>query len=93
MAEREKRRARLQINIGRLDHNSHDWSDGKKGETIHGWKVTRVKLDVHSPSTGYRYILYFPSGAWWHIDFNFDRRGIAGLRPIGISAWGWRRSR
>lgn len=79
---------RLQINIGRSDGNSHDWSSGE-GQTIHGWKVSYVKLAVHPPSTGHRFFLYFPSGANWNIDFTFDRRGIKGLRPIGIATTMW----
>jgi hypothetical protein len=43
-------------------------------ETVHGPKISLVKLTCHTPSTGHRLIFYFPSGAWWWFDVYFDRR-------------------
>lgn len=62
---------RLHVSKGSLDRNHH----GKDSSPIKGPTFRRVKLTIHPPSTGYRFIFYFPSGRWWHLDLTFDRRG------------------
>lgn len=57
----------------KLDSNSHDWTTGK-GITVRGPKFRHVIIACHPPSTGHRFIFYFPSGAWFHCDVYFDRR-------------------
>jgi hypothetical protein len=69
---------KVKFSRGRSDQNYHDWRTGK-GVAVLGPKLRRVKLGVHAPSTGYRFIFYFPSGAWWYVDVYFDRRA----RPKG----------
>lgn len=37
-------------------------------QTIHGWKLTYVKLRM-GRGWGRRFILYYPSGSCWYLDF------------------------
>jgi acetyl esterase/lipase len=60
-------------NRGRIEVNYHDWRTGK-GVMIRGPKFDVFRLHMHAPTTAYRFIFYFPSGAWWHFDITFDRR-------------------
>lgn len=62
---------KIRFDTGALDTNSHIYPGFA---TIHGPKLRRVSLNFHKPSTGHRFIFYFPSGAWWHLDVIFDRR-------------------
>jgi hypothetical protein len=62
---------KLHFDHAKLGSNYH----GNNHDTIRGPKFVRVKPFVHPPSTCHRFILYFPSGAWWHLDVTFDRRG------------------
>jgi hypothetical protein len=64
---------KLKLMYGHLDTNGHmGWPTFG---VIHGPKFKHVLLkDVHAPSTGHRFIFYFPSGSWWHVDVFFDRR-------------------
>jgi hypothetical protein len=65
--------AKIRFNFGRLSQNVHDWRSGK-GVKVRGPRLKCVHISVAAPSTGYRFIFYFPSGAWWHLDVVFDRR-------------------
>jgi len=50
------------------EHCGWSW----RPDTIHGWKV---RLGVYSIKlSGWRLILYFPSGAWWNFDAYFMER-------------------
>lgn len=61
---------RLRFDFDRNDQNFH----GESSRPIYGPTFTNVKIAVHPPSTGYRFIFYFPSGKWWNFDVVFDRR-------------------
>lgn len=62
--------------FGKLDTNHHGTE--KKGEpwnkeTVRGPKFVFLRLESHEKDfklrhLGWRVILYFPSGAWWHFD-------------------------
>lgn len=57
---------------GKSDTNYHGTQS--KGEpwneqTVRGWKVRIIKLSRGRPGISLRFILYFPSGAWRHLDF------------------------
>lgn len=71
--------SRVHFKCGKLDENFHAWGLGKsKDRTIRGPKLTHVRLTVHPPSRGHRFIFYWPSGAWWWLEIYIDRRGGVG---------------
>jgi hypothetical protein len=68
---------KIKLKWGSLDSNYHGTE--RKGESwnrqpVRGPKFRHVRLTVHAPSTGHRFIFYLPSGAWRHLDVYFDRR-------------------
>lgn len=63
--------------ICKSERNSHGTQ--KPGErwnaqTVTGPKFTFVKLERKSPGFSRRLIFYFPSGAWWSVDFYSKRQ-------------------
>lgn len=61
---------KMKIQAFRQKSNYH----GKNRATIFGPTFSWVRLSVHSPSTGHRFIFYTPTGSWWALDVYFDRR-------------------
>ena len=63
-------------------HGTQTVTQPYNSQTVHGWKLCYVdllqpikKLEKDNPEGGKtrakwykRFILYFPSGAWWHLD-------------------------
>src|ERR1035441_9526642 len=73
-----KEKMKIKFMCGSLERNAHIYPGFG---TIRGPKFKHVRLTVHAPSTGHRFIFYFPSGAWWHLDVYFDRRDRWWDRP------------
>lgn len=72
--------------FGRSKPNYHKYFVDALGtshsHTICGPKFRHVNLNVHLPSTGHRFIFYFPSGAWWMFDVYIDRRQLGFRRSF-----------
>lgn len=72
---------KLKFDFGTLESNHHDWSDGKKGVTIYGPKITLVKLETLTASgprrlIGRRLWFYFRSGKCWNFDAYLVRERV-----------------
>lgn len=64
------------IYFGKMKTNHHGtnapgtpWNQ----ETVHGFTLAWVNLEGNN-IVGKRLIIYFPSGAWWHLDFQCKTR-------------------
>jgi hypothetical protein len=69
----------LLFDYGRSDKNFHGTQ--KKGErrneqTVKGPKFLVVNIERKSPGFSKRFIFYWPSGAWWHLDIYSKRRVV-----------------
>lgn len=70
-------RLRFEIGWSYMNYHNHrkaiaaGWATDVACETIYGWHVRSVKL-----SRGRRFMLYMPSGAWWHIDIQVEQRSL-----------------
>lgn len=85
---------RVNVTCGKLSTNSHGTQVGDGScnfQMVTGWKLRCVDLliplrSIIKPKPGLtravwykRLILYFPSGAWWHIDVALlSRKGVRG---------------
>lgn len=55
----------MYIKTSTTKSNAHN-SDGT---TIYGWKLKVYKLIANGPDYAIRFILYFPSGKCWYLDY------------------------
>lgn len=57
-----------------INHHDHtkseaaNWDLSVPFEMVRGPKIRRYKLRRKTPGISWRFIFYWPSGAWWSID-------------------------
>lgn len=67
----------MPLRLPRIHFDFCRCADNRHGEghaQICGPRFRVVRLGVYPPSTGTRWIFYWPSGAWGHFDVYVDRR-------------------
>jgi hypothetical protein len=66
----------MPFHFSKIKSNNHGGQvSGKEAmfETVHGWRIVRVKLERNCSGFSVRFILYFPSGACWYFDYYSPR--------------------